>query len=293
MQPIAAWLVARPQNAVLGLAVSLLLPFAQILSGAVMVLVALQLGARRATLSALLALAVLSLIALLVGASALPTLANALATWLPALLLAALLYRWRSLTLTLQVSAIVAMLATLTFYIVLDDPAAFWSDVLTQVAAVFREAGLLQQADLLEQEKAVIAPQMTMLVVIISWSMYVLVLLLGYAGFQALPGKKGVFGRFCDLNFGRVLAVLMALASLLAVFISAEWLQNLAFVMLAIFWVQGLAIVHWLHAARRLPVVLLIATYALLPLLNALLVLTLAAVGYVDAWFAFRTRGKA
>ena len=47
MQPLAAWLVARPQNAVLGLAVTLLLPAPQLTSGVIMVLlvVAADVGA--------------------------------------------------------------------------------------------------------------------------------------------------------------------------------------------------------------------------------------------------------
>lgn len=293
MQSVAAWLVARPQNAVIGLAVALLLPFAQIFGGAVMLLVALQLGIRVAVLSGMVAAAVLSLIALLVGDSASHMLANAFGTWLPALLLAAVMFRWRSLTLTLQLSAIVAMLATLVFYIVVGDPTSFWTDVLSEVAAVFRQAGLDQQADLLLQEQVRIAPQMTMLVVVTSWSMIVLVVLLGYALYQALPGNKGRFGRFCDLNFGRVLALVMALASVVAVLSGAAWLQSLAFVAFAMFWVQGLAIVHWLHAEGRLPLVLLIAVYAMLPLLNALMVVALAVVGYMDAWFVLRKRRQA
>ena len=49
---------------------SLLLPFAQIFGGAVMLLVALQLGLRVAALSAMVAAAGLSLIAVLIGDSA-------------------------------------------------------------------------------------------------------------------------------------------------------------------------------------------------------------------------------
>lgn len=293
MRPIAAWLVARPQNAVLGLAVALLLPFAQVFGGAVMVLLALELGLRRATITALVTTGLLTLIALVVGPSASQMLANVLITLVPALLLAGLMLRWKSLTLTLQVSAIAAMCATLAFYLVLGDPAPYWEEILGFVAEVFRDAGLTQQADLLAQEKSRIAPQMTMLVVVTSWSMYVLVLLLGYAVFQLLPGRSGAFGRFSDLNFGRVLALVMALASVTAVLIGSVWLQNFAFVTFAVFWIQGLSIVHWLHAQKRLPVVLLFAVYALLPLLNALMVMALAVVGYMDAWFDFRTRRRA
>ena len=42
MQSVAAWLVSRPQNGCLGLFITLLLPFSQIFSGAVLVLLLLH-----------------------------------------------------------------------------------------------------------------------------------------------------------------------------------------------------------------------------------------------------------
>lgn len=290
MQVLAAWLVARPQNAILGLAATLLLPFGQVLSGTVMVLLALVHSPRLALAEAAAATALLGAISLLVGASASQVLMNALLTWLPAMLLALLMRNWRSLTLTMQVTAIVAMITTVGFFLVLGDPTGFWNGVLDDIAATFRELDLEQQADILLERRALIAPQMTVLFVFLSWSMYVLVLLLGYALMQTLPGRTAEFGRFCDLNFGRVLALIMAVASVLAVFVGAVWLQNFAFVMFAIFWVQGLALLHWLHAEGRLPVFLLIAVYAMVPFLNALLVVSFAIVGYTDAWFDYRSR---
>jgi hypothetical protein len=82
----------------------------------------------------------------------------------------------------------------------------------------------------------------------------------------------------------------MALVSLLALVTGVTWMQNLAFVMFAIFWVQGLAILHFLQSDGPLPLVALIVVYALLPVLNALLVMALAVLGYTDAWFDYRTR---
>ena len=48
MQPLAAWLVARPQNAVIALAVTLALPFLHLFSGIFMVLLVLRQGWRPA-----------------------------------------------------------------------------------------------------------------------------------------------------------------------------------------------------------------------------------------------------
>ena len=293
MQPIAAWLISRPQNAILGLAATyvLFLPLAGIFSGAVMVLLVLHHGVRRAMMYALLAAAVLALMALLSGGSAPQMAFAALMSWLPAYVLAALLGNWRSLTLTLQVSVIAASVGLLGFYAVLGDPSVFWSSWLADEAAMlFREMGLHEQAAALVENQAAIAQQMTVLFVFTIWSLYAFGLLLGYALYSASLEQKSDFGRFCDLNFGRVLALIMAVASVAAVLSGAIWLRNFAFLVFVVFWIQGLAILHWLHAERRFPAVLLVVVYALIPLLSALPVLSFAVVGYTDAWFGYRTR---
>jgi hypothetical protein len=293
MQPLAAWLISRPQNAILGLAATyiLFLPLAGIFSGAVMVLLVLHHGVRRAMMQALIAAAVLALIGLLTGGSAPAMALAALLSWLPAFVLAALLGNWRSLTLTLQVSVIVALAGLLGFYAVLGDPAVFWSSWLADEAAtMFREMGLHEQATALLENQAAIAQQMTVLFVFTIWSLYAFGLLLGYALYQAALGQKSVFGRFCDLNFGRVLALIMAVASVAAVISGAIWLRNFAFLVFVVFWIQGLAILHWLRVERQLPAVLLVVVYALIPLLSALPVFSFAVVGYTDAWFGYRTR---
>ena len=292
MQPVASWLVARPQNAVLGLAATLLLPFAQVISGAIVVLLTLQQGLRTAFTECVVAIALLALLSLIVGAPLAQLLVNGLTTWLPVMLLAALMAQARSLTLALQVSAIIAIVVTAAFFVVIDDPTAFWGDVLTRLSAFFAELGLQEQASLLATQKDLLAPQMTMVVVGSSWSITVLVLVLGYSLYRVLPGNTASFGRFCDLNFGRVLALTMAITSIAAVFVGAAWLQNVAFVAYVIFWVQGLAIVHWMHVERGMHTVLVIGLYALIFVLNALVVIGLAAAGYTDAWFDFRNRKK-
>ena len=58
------------------------------------------------------------------------------------------------------------------------------------------------------------------------------------------------------------------------------------------FWIQGLSVVHWLHAQQTLPVSAVVAVYILLPFLQVLLVTALGILGYMDAWFNFRRRVK-
>jgi hypothetical protein len=293
VQPIAAWLVSRPQNGILGLAATyiLFLPLAGIFSGAVVVLLVLNHGLRRAMIQALLAAALLALLALVTGGAAPQTALVAMLNWLPAYVLAAMLGHWQSLALTMQVSVIVAVAGLLGFYVVLGDPSVFWSNWLADEAVpMFREMGLHEQAATLLENREAIAQQMTVLFVFGIWSLYVFGLLLGHTLYDSLVGHSEVFGRFCDLNFGRVLALIMAVASVAAVISGAVWLRNFAFLVFVVFWIQGLAIMHWLHAERQLPRVLLVIAYALIPLLSALPVISFAVVGYTDAWFGYRTR---
>ena len=286
MQAIAAWLVSRPQNAVLGLAVTLLLPAPQLTSGVIMVLLVLGQGTKLAVIEACIAASVLLTVSLLFGVSISSIVALMLGTWLPVFLLAALLSGSRSLTLTVQVSVIVAALAMLGFYVVVVDPVAFWQPYMTLMAELVEKNNLQLNLELLTAEV------MTLSAVLAFWMLYTVGLLLGYALYKRLPRETRDFGWFRNLNLGRVIAFTMAATSLLAFIVDVAWLQNLAFVLFVVFWIQGLAIVHWMHAERQLPLAALVAVYALLPFLQVLLMTALAVFGYMDAWFDFRRRLK-
>lgn len=284
MQAIAKWLVARPHNAVLGLAVTLLLPAPQLTSGAIMVLLVLVQGIRLAVIEAIVAAPVLAVAFVLFGGTLASVIVLMAVTWVPVMLLAVSLVTMRSLTLTLQMTVIVAVAALLVFQIAVPDPTAFWQPYLDIMAAVIRENGLQLDTELLT------ADVMTISAVLVFWMLYTVALLIGYWLYQQLPVEAPDFGRFRDLNFGRVIAFTMLLASLLALVIDATWLQNVAFVTFVMFMMQGLAIIHWLHGEGILPVAALVAVYVLLPFLQVLLVMVLALIGYADAWFGFRRR---
>ena len=286
MQALASWLVARPQNAVLGLAVTLLLPAPQLTSGVIMVLLVLAQGLRLAVIEASIAGALLLAVTLIFGVSVESMVTLMAGTWLPVLLLALLLINSRSLALTMQVSVIVAVVAMLGFYVVVADPVAFWQPYLTTMAQIARDNALELNTELLNAEV------MTVSATLAFWMLYVTALLLGYGLFARLPGETGRYGLFRNLSFGRVVASIMALASLLALVVDVALVQNLAFVLFVVFWIQGLAMVHWMHAEGILPIGAVVAVYILLPLLQVLLITVLGILGYMDAWFDFRRRLK-
>ena len=286
MHAIASWLVRRPQNAVIGLAVTLLLPAPQLTSGVIMVLLVLAQGTKLAVIEALIAAAVLLTVSLLLGVSIASMTVLMAGTWVPVLLLAVVLLNTRSLTLAMQVSVIVTILMMLGFYVVVPDPVAFWQPYLVRMAELARQSNLQLNTELLSAEV------MTISAALAFWMLYVFGLLLGYALYRRMPGETGAFGRFRDLNLGRVIALTLALTSVLAFLVDGAWIQNTAFVLFVMFWMQGLAIVHWMHGEGILPLAALIAVYVLLPFLQVLLMTALAVFGYTDAWFGFRRRMK-
>ena len=289
MRAVAKWLVARPLNGVLVLAATSS-PYLGFLSAALVVLLVLHDGGRVAALKAAGAGILLGLIGAVVGTPPSVVLAVAVVYWLPAALLATLLAVTRSLTLTLQVSVLLAVLGMLVFFGIVGDPVAFWQAELGAAAEVWRSMGAVELADSLAEGQALLAAQMTMFIVTLLWTIYAATLVLGYKLFRQLPGEPDRFGRYRDLDFGRVLALIMALCSIIALVTGAAWLQNIAFVMFAVFWLQGLAIVHWLHGAEILPGFAVAMVYVLMLPLSAVVVIGLAVLGYIDAWFDLRRR---
>jgi hypothetical protein len=288
VQALAAWLLAKPQNAVLGLAVTLLIPWVppQLTSGAVLAHLVVAQGPQAAVFKGLAAAALLIVASLVFGVSVASILVLAAVAWVPVMFLAVLLVSTRSLTLTMQVSAILAVAGLAGFHIVVADPVAFWEPVLVATAELARQSGLELNTELLNAEL------MTVSATLAFWILPTTGMLLGYGLYRKLPGDTRSFGLFRDLNFGQVIAVGLAVVSVLAFAIDSTILQGVAAVMFVAFCVQGMALVHWLHSRELLPVGAVIALYILLPLLQVLLITLLAVFGYMDAWFKFRRRIK-
>lgn len=288
MQAVAAWLVARPQNAVLALATTLLLTYLSFLSGVVLMLLILHKGPQRALLDLLLASALLTAVAAVVKAPISAVLLGAMIIWAPALLLGILLKKTRSLTLTLQLSVLIATAGMLVFYIAVPDATAMSRDVLETIVAAWRELGMNEQADIIASDLDNLAERVPLIVAMTLWLVQMVVCVLGYLLYRQLPGGTAEFGRFRDLNLGRVIAINMALASVIAFASDAIWLQNIALLLYLVFFVQGLAVVHWLYSEGQLPVIGIIAMYVLMPLLHYFMLMGLALFGYIDTWFGLR-----
>ncbi len=289
MQPVAAWLVARPERAVFVLIATFPLPITQLLGSAVLALLVLSRGLARAAQVAGISFVAILVMTLVTSVSVAALIQIAVTIWLPGMLLALLLQRTRSLTLSLQITVLAALLVVVGLFVVLGDSSAYWQAVFREFAELLQDVGKQQEADLFIQLLAY-APYMTGFVVAIGWLLHVAAFLAGYAAYINLPGKSEGFGRFSELNFGRILALVLALTSIAAMFGDSVWLRNITLVLIVIFWLQGLALLHWLRRIGRLPSIVLAAVYVLTVLLGPLLVSAVGVMGYTDAWFDYRLR---
>jgi hypothetical protein len=289
MPSVAAWLLARPQNTVFALAFAMLMPGLAIFSGAIVLLVVLQQDLRRAILVAGLAGIILLVVAIAVGSSPLQAVLQIASLWLPVLGLSIVMRTTRSLTLTLQLSVLLVVIGVCLFFMLANDPIGFWQSLIAVDPLLQSVTGSLQEwKTAIGATDMQFAGVMTTMYAIGFWFGLVIVILLGYWLYLQLPDKSPHYGRFRNLNFGRVVAVLLAVTSVIGFAIDAVWIQSIAFVLFAVFWLQGAAMVHWLRSRGKAPAIAVSAVYVLTLLLPQYAFPALAVLGYTDAWFQFR-----
>ncbi len=286
MRGVAAWLVAKPQNAVLALGTSMLVPVLQPISSIVLILLVLAQGPRLALFQAALAGGTLLLVSLFFGAQPVAVMVLIASTWTPVFLLALMLAKTRSFTLTMQASAILAASVALGLSLMIDDAATFWQPLLAIWSDMLQQNGAGAN-EILDINSEDFANQVTVMLVLSGWMVYTLIFMAGYLLYGQLIEKPGVFGRIRELNFGRVIASTLVLLLVLSFITSSALLQNIAFILLAMFWLQAIALVHWLRAERRLPFVVVVAAYVL-PMLSSYVAIAMTVLGYLDAWFGLR-----
>lgn len=269
----------------------MLVPGLAIVSAAILVLLVVQQDLAKASLAAALAGVILAVIAAATGSSVVAIILGLVTTWLPVVALAATLRATRSLTLTLQLSVLLVMLGAVAFFLFTPEPASFWQRMIEESPVLANlQLGAWQEAA--GVSAAQFAGVMTTVFVLGAWFGLVIAILLGYWLYQQVPGNTPEFGRFSDLNFGRVLALLLAITSVIGFAFNVTWVQSIAFILFAVFWLQGAAFVHWLHASGHIPLFAVIGMYVATLVLLQYVFSAVAVVGYTDAWFRYRNRVK-
>jgi len=283
--------VLQYRGARIGLIAGLLpLPITGILSAALVVAVAIAKGWRHALVDCGIAMVVLAVVTAIAGGLWTQMLVSGLSTWIAAIVLGALTGLYGSLTLALQALLVLGLVGMTVFVIATGNPVRFWEGVLGDFARQMGEVGVQfgEPEAILE-----LAPVMTGLVgaSVVTSSMLALIIGAWWASGSGGPPFREMFTR---LRLGYVLGGVAVLASIAALLLPGELGGNALLVLGVGFVFQGLAVVHWLVAARGLPWMYLIPVY--LPFfmgasITVMALFLLASVGFIDNWYGLRRAG--
>ena len=268
---------------------SLLLPPVGILSSAVIGLVALKVGLRQAVYVTLITSAMLGVIVIGMGQQGLLGVLSGLIQWLPVALLGALLARTASWTLVMQSVFAVGVVTVVLLYLLFPDLDQFWLKTMKQLLQpALEDAG--GNAQSVQASLVAVAPLVTGVLISALLVTSLLGLMLARSMQAALENPGGFAREFQALRIGGWAAGLSVLFLALASVVSQPWTNALATVSMAVFLIQGFAVVHGVVARLGWPKGTIIGLYVLLMVFLTPVVLVIAGLGIVDAFADFRRR---
>ena len=274
------------------MAISMLMPFSMILSGATLTVLILKASILKALFQCIVAMVFLIILGFFLNFGIVDIATNSFLYWLPVIFITLIYKKNSSFTLTVQLLSIISIIFLIYFFIVVGQPDTFWSEILNNLSTILTDSGLRDEALLIQKQMNLIIEQISSIIAVMIWSSYVFILAFGLNIYNSDESTSNSLDSFSDLNLGKFIAVFAALCSLSLFFADIYWLKNLTYMLLLFFWLQGLAVIHWFRNKRIIPRFLLVIIYVLLPVFNVLIVMLLAVVGYTDAWFNFRSRIK-
>ena len=274
------------------MAISMLMPFSMIVSGATLTVLILKSSILKALFQCIVAMVFLIILGFFLNFGIVDIATNSFLYWLPVIFITLIYKKNSSFTLTVQLLSIISIIFLIVFFIVVGQPDTFWSEILNNLSTILTDSGLRDEALLIQNQMNLIIEQISSIIAVMIWSSYVFILAFGLNIYNSDESTSNSLDSFSDLNLGKFIAVFAALCSLSLFFADIYWLKNLTYMLLLFFWLQGLAVIHWFRNKRIIPRFLLVIIYVLLPVFNVLIVMLLAVVGYTDAWFNFRSRIK-
>lgn len=264
---------------------SLFIPLVSILSGAIVGLIILTQGLYSGARALLISIAGITVVSYLVTNSPVMGITLGLVQWVPMVILAELLRRTRSMSLTLMAGMFIAMLVVVGQYLFWPDIDQLWSQYLQ---VMFQE---MQQGTEMSQLQSGIEELVHWMVIVLVAVMYSTFIgtLMASRWFQAkLAESEGFREEFLRLSLGRAAATVFLLVAVLSLLLKQDLLLAMLMVMLATFLYQGLAIVHsWSKRGKRKGWLVLL--YVMMVIFPQIVAAT-AFLGVIDNWTDFRSR---
>ena len=299
MKAFANWVMKGRMQAVIAATVlavlALLITPLGIVSAAVVALTVLRQGWREGLLvvgSSLLAIAGLGgllfqmpLAMVLIGCG----------LWVPAAVLGGIMGRAGSLRLAIEAAVIAAAAIVLLQYLLMADPAAFWSDALSEFLVRRIDPELLGAAN----SAALVATMAGWMAggVAATWLLWSVASLALARYWAAALDKPGAFAaEFRQLRFGRWLLLLVPVLLVVGVLLSGgepTLIGQLYLVGMVVFLLQGISLAHGLVAELGGSPAWLVGLYLLLVFVAPQGATVVALAGYADGWLNFRARARA
>jgi len=281
-----------PQAAVaaLGFALgSLLFPPMGIVSGAILALVALRLGANAAVLLTAVLVIGMIILSVVFGQPASLGMVYGLVQWMPVVLLALLLRNTGSWRMVMQALLLATAAVLLLAHAGIDDLSGYWLKMLdTYLRPMLEQAGMDSQR--ISQD----LPQMSLIMTgVLAASLILstmLMLLLGRAMQASLYNPGGFASEFAELRLGFWPAAMTLLLIVAAASLRLPVIGEVLMVAMVLFFFQGLAVVHGLYRKLQWPKGILVMLYVMLVLFFTPFAIMLAVMGTIDAFIDVRKR---
>jgi len=269
---------------------SLVIPFASLLSAAALGLVTLRVGARESVWVMVSSLCVAGGGGVFVTGDAFMALAYGLLLWAPVWPVAIVLRESARLVWALELAALLGMVVVLGIYLVVPEPAQMWSESLQRfMQPILEQAPLGFDTVQFGHSAAAIAHYMSGLIAAGSVLSLILGLLLARYWQATLYNPGGFRSEFLALELHAAVswgAAALVLVSVAADGAIAEIAGNIVMVLSTLFLVAGFAVLHAALGAKRF---LLVGAYVLFFIIPQTLVV-LVFLGWSDVWLKWRQR---
>ncbi len=269
--------------------VEFLFPPAAWVSGAVIGLVFLRKGPSGGAPVLVIGTLIFSGLMLFLSGSFLPGIQLVAFFWLPVIILALVLRSSIDLGRTFLVAGLLAILVVLWLYFYLGDPASFWESIILEQFPIEQIAEQAQIDENILKDSIRWSSQIMsgVLATVVLVGTLISLLLARYWQ-AALYNPNGFQKEFHEIRFGKLPA-----AFAIGIVISVIWIRlpvflNIAPVAIALFAVQGLAVLHNLVKVRKMSSGWLVGIYLLVLFLLPHTTILLGALGMADNWLNIR-----
>ena len=273
---------------------SMLFPPISVVSSAAVSLVTLRRGANEGLYILLIACLSAALLGLFLLGNFQFALAYGLALWLPVWLISIVLREGKHLSVAINIAVLLGVAIIAGFYLIVSDPAIFWSSILSQMAQPMIEAAGSSDVSLEQIQQSIQAFSHFMTGGIVVGGIYGLLFGLFLARWwqSTLYNPGGFREEYLTLKVNTLVASGSIFVAVIGAFTTgtiAELCWNISIVLVVLYTFVGTAILHTAFSvmkSKRFMVPFLYITLILVPHMIAIVVI----VGLVDAWLDLRSK---